>query len=87
MKASDADEARALRHGREHVDIYSNSWGPDDKGFKVAGPGYFTKLELRNGVEKVTFFPLDLAVSFAYRVSLSYKINELSLDEKGACPL
>ena len=56
MKASDADEARALSHATEHIDIYSNSWGPDDKGFTVAGPGPLTERALRNGAEKVTCY-------------------------------
>ena len=29
-------EAGALSHGRDVVDIYSNSWGPFDEGFRVA---------------------------------------------------
>ena len=66
-KASDPDEARALSYKRDHIDIYSSSWGPDDKGFTVAGPGYFTKRALQNGVEKVTcfFLTLDLAELFS----------------------
>lgn len=72
-KASDADEARALSYASDHVDIYSSSWGPDDKGFTVAGPGYFTKLALRNGVEKVAFFFLT--------VYLAEFFSPLSLDE------
>jgi len=62
-KASDPDEARALSYASDHIDIYSSSWGPDDKGFTVAGPGFFTKLALQSGVEKVTcfFLTLDLA--------------------------
>ncbi|KAJ7336052.1 hypothetical protein OS493_013427 [Desmophyllum pertusum] len=51
-KASDADEARALNHASDHIDIYSNSWGPGDKGFEVAGPGHLTQLALQNGAEK-----------------------------------
>ncbi|KAJ7336055.1 hypothetical protein OS493_013430 [Desmophyllum pertusum] len=51
-KASDADEARALSHASDHIDIYSNSWGPDDKGFEVAGPGHLTQRALQNGAEK-----------------------------------
>jgi len=65
-KASDPDEARALSYASDHIDIYSSSWGPDDKGFTVAGPGFFTKLALQSGVEKVTcfFLTLDLAEFF-----------------------
>lgn len=55
-KASDADEARALSYATDYIDIYSNSWGPFDWGFTLAGPGYLTKRALRNGVVKVTCF-------------------------------
>lgn len=52
-KASDADEARALKHALERIDIYSNSWGPGDKGFEVAGPGPYTQRALKLGIDKV----------------------------------
>ncbi|XP_015764927.1 PREDICTED: furin-like protease kpc-1 [Acropora digitifera] len=51
-KASDADEARALSHATDHIDIYSNSWGPDIKGFNVIGPGPLTQRALQSGAEK-----------------------------------
>ncbi|XP_068681768.1 proprotein convertase subtilisin/kexin type 4-like isoform X3 [Montipora foliosa] len=51
-KASDADEARALSYALNHIDIYSNSWGPNDFGFAVAGPGFYTQRVLQDGVEK-----------------------------------
>ena len=53
-KASDADTARALSHATNLIDIYSNSWGPNDKGLEVEGPGPFTQRALKNGAEKVT---------------------------------
>lgn len=54
-KASDADEARALSFENEYIDIYSNSWGPDDKGFEVSGPGRLTQRALQQGAEQVTW--------------------------------
>ena len=33
----DALEARALSFNRNHIDIYSASWGPDDNGQTVDG--------------------------------------------------
>jgi len=36
---SDSDEAGALSHNRQTIDIYSNSWGPYDDGQRVEGPG------------------------------------------------
>ncbi|KAL9963178.1 hypothetical protein ACROYT_G032353 [Oculina patagonica] len=38
-KSTDQPEARALRHKRNLIDIYSNSWGPGDMGWQVEGPG------------------------------------------------
>ena len=35
------------------VDIYSNSWGPGDGGWQVAGPGVLTNQALQNGAKKV----------------------------------
>ena len=52
--ASDADEARALSYASDHIDIYSNSWGPFDWGNSVVGPGHLTQLALQLGTEKVT---------------------------------
>jgi len=35
------------------VDIYSNSWGPEDNGFEVAEAGVMTKEVLRKGASEV----------------------------------
>ena len=51
--ANDETEAKALKHNQNYTDIYSNSWGPDDKGFAVKGPGPKTQRTLREGAEKV----------------------------------
>jgi hypothetical protein len=32
-------EADALSHASDYIDIYSSSWGPDDDGRTVEGPG------------------------------------------------
>ena len=39
---TDRMEAAALSHASSHVDIYSSSWGPDDDGKTVEGPGMLT---------------------------------------------
>jgi len=36
---SDAVEARSLSFNPDHVAIYSSSWGPNDDGKTVDGPG------------------------------------------------
>ena len=46
---TDAVEASSLSHGRNLVDIYSISWGPDDDGISLDGPGPLTKRALKEG--------------------------------------
>lgn len=50
---TDAVEARALGHNPQHIDIYSASWGPEDNGATVDGPGKLAKMSFLNGVLKV----------------------------------
>ena len=45
-------EARALSFNRNHIDIYSASWGPDDDGKTVDGPGPLAKKALEDGAKK-----------------------------------
>ena len=45
-------EARALSFNRNHIDIYSASWGPDDDGKTVDGPGPLAKKALKDGAKK-----------------------------------
>ena len=40
---TDAVEARSLSLNPQAVDIYSASWGPDDDGQTVDGPGPLTR--------------------------------------------
>ncbi|CAG5127635.1 unnamed protein product, partial [Candidula unifasciata] len=47
----DAVEAASLSFNRSHVDIYSASWGPDDDGKVVDGPGKLAKKAFINGIE------------------------------------
>ena len=51
--ATDDLECKALSHKENLIDIYSNSWGPDDRGFAVAGPGPLTRDALKKGAEEV----------------------------------
>lgn len=53
MKATDMQEAMALSHRRDIVDIYSNSWGEPDTGFLVGGPRPMGKLALQRGTSEV----------------------------------
>jgi len=47
---TDAVEARSLSLAHQYIDIYSASWGPDDDGRTVDGPGPLTRQALENGV-------------------------------------
>ena len=56
VRSTDATESAALLDEIEMVDIYSNSWGPGDRGWKlVAGPGVLANQALKNGAKKVQF--------------------------------
>ena len=49
----DAVEAASLSFNRSHIDIYSASWGPDDDGRVVDGPGEKAKKAFIDGVTQV----------------------------------
>ncbi|XP_015787244.1 furin-like protease kpc-1 isoform X2 [Tetranychus urticae] len=49
---TDAVEARSLSFNRDHIDIYSASWGPDDDGKTVDGPGELATKAFIDGVQK-----------------------------------
>ncbi|XP_041981078.1 furin-like protease 1 isoform X2 [Aricia agestis] len=49
---TDAVEARSLSLNPQHVDIYSASWGPDDDGKTVDGPGELAQRAFIEGVTK-----------------------------------
>ncbi|XP_028408153.1 proprotein convertase subtilisin/kexin type 4-like isoform X2 [Dendronephthya gigantea] len=50
---NDTDSAKAFYPFDGHkIDIFSNSWGPPDTGFVVAGPGPLTVRALQDGTSK-----------------------------------
>merc|ERR1719193_2381877 len=49
---TDAVEARSLSLNPQDVHIYSASWGPDDDGRTVDGPGPLTRRALEEGAAK-----------------------------------
>ena len=49
---TDAVEARSLSLNPQHVDIYSASWGPDDDGKTVDGPGELATRAFQDGVTR-----------------------------------
>lgn len=50
---TDAMESRSLGHNLQHIDVYSASWGPEDDGRTVDGPGKLARIAFRNGILKV----------------------------------
>ena len=47
----DYQEAEGLGHKRDKIRIYSSSWGPNDDGMNMVGPGPITNSVLRQGFE------------------------------------
>ena len=52
-RASDLIESSGLGYMNSYIQVYSNSWGPNDFGFMVQGPGTLTKRALYNGATMV----------------------------------
>lgn len=50
---SDIVEASSLALNPQHIDIYSSSWGPNDDGKTVDGPGKLAKHAFVEGITKV----------------------------------
>lgn len=50
-RATDALEANALSFSRNHIDIYSCSWGPKDNGATFGRPGKLGKIALQQGAK------------------------------------
>ncbi|GIX82399.1 hypothetical protein CEXT_97541, partial [Caerostris extrusa] len=50
-------EAQSLSLNPEHIDIYSASWGPDDDGKTVDGPGPLASTAFKEGILKPTAIP------------------------------
>ena len=48
---TDSVEARSLVFARDHINVYSASWGPDDNGQVVDGPGALAKQAFSEGVK------------------------------------
>ncbi|XP_035206623.1 proprotein convertase subtilisin/kexin type 6-like [Stegodyphus dumicola] len=49
---TDVQEAMALVHALDHVDIYTASWGPVDDGKNMGAPEILTKMAFLKGISK-----------------------------------
>jgi len=63
---TDAVEAQSLSLRPQHIDVYSASWGPDDDGRTVDGPGPLAWHAFQQGVIEVS--RLCLSRSVLYRL-------------------
>lgn len=68
---NDAVEARALGLNPEIIDIYSASWGPEDDGKTVDGPGPLARRAFIYGVTNVSN---ELHVEFLKRIKANREI-------------
>jgi furin len=50
-EVTDLVEATALSYNRDYIDIYSASWGPDDDGKTVDGPGFLALKAIEDGIK------------------------------------
>ncbi|XP_068561703.1 proprotein convertase subtilisin/kexin type 5 [Cebidichthys violaceus] len=48
---TDIVEARSLSFRPQHIDVYIASWGPEDDGATLEGPGALARLALQNGIK------------------------------------
>lgn len=73
---TDAVEGRSLSLNPQHIDIYSASWGPDDDGQTVDGPGKMAKKAFLDGVTSVKFWfrtsPLRFTVGRGCQVCMYF---------------
>lgn len=53
-KITDRVEAEALSFNYDHIDIYSASWGPNDDGKTVEGPGRLAQAAILKGIRLVS---------------------------------
>ena len=53
---TDMQEASALSHLSDTIQIYSNSWGPDDIGNVTDGPGMLLQVVFETGIMEVSAF-------------------------------
>jgi proprotein convertase subtilisin/kexin type 1 len=51
---NDRVEGTALGYAFDKVDIYSASWGPNDDGKTVEGPGRLAQEAIERGVQQVS---------------------------------
>ncbi len=76
---TDMVEAQSLSLKQQYIDIYSSSWGPDDDGKTVDGPGPLARLALENGIRKVSVCLCVYDVQFQSRPDFTRPKDQYSL--------
>lgn len=76
---TDAIEASSIGFNANHVDIYSASWGPNDDGKTVEGPGRLAQKAFEYGIQKASFFYPPPADVDSARVGMTAAVNVSSL--------
>lgn len=85
---TDMVEAKSLSFRPQYIDIYLASWGPEDDGATLEGPGPLSLLALHNGIKTVresrsergSFLFVCLFTSVSYlRLYVYFKAFYLSL--------
>lgn len=71
---TDAVEARSLSLNPQHIDIYSASWGPDDDGKTVDGPGELARRAFIEGVTKVMTSRISKILNY-FHFQLRYRVE------------
>ncbi|XP_039266636.2 proprotein convertase subtilisin/kexin type 6-like isoform X2 [Styela clava] len=51
-EVTDNVEAQSLGYNHNYIDIYSASWGPDDDGVTIEGPGFLAMAAFKEGARK-----------------------------------
>jgi len=57
-EVTDAVEAQSLALNQQHIDVFSASWGPDDDGRTVDGPGPLARKAFTDGILAVRILRL-----------------------------
>jgi hypothetical protein len=52
---TDLVEATSLGFRQDHIDVYSSSWGPNDDGKTLDGPGMLAQKAFHQGISTVGF--------------------------------
>lgn len=50
---TDRTESESFSFNNSHIDIYVASWGPNDDGKTIDGPGYMTKKAFEKATSEV----------------------------------